>query len=179
MSLRETTAANGERTLKKKAFSVLAAVTSILLLSVTVALAAPKVEVKIKAAKEKVVVSSGKKVKRLVAVEKTVPGDVIHYFILYRNVGNEAATNAILTDPIPKGTVYVSGSASNTENVTFSIDGGKTFDRPTLLTYQVKGINGQVEMKNAAPDQYTNIRWTITKIPAGATGRVSFQVRVK
>ncbi len=107
------------------------------------------------------------------------PGEIIHYTILYRNTGNENATNAVVSDPIPKGTVYIPGSATETGELSFSIDGGKTFKKPALLTYETKAANGAVEKRVASPEEYTHIRWVIDKIPAGANGKVSFQVKVK
>jgi len=163
----------------KKAISAFIAVTVMLLLSVMTAFAAPNVEVKIRAEKEKVVTKDGKKVTKMVAVKNITPGEIIHYTILYRNTGNEAATNAVVSDPIPKGTTYVPGSATDVEELSFSIDGGKTFKKPALLTYETKGATGAIEKRTASPEEYTDIRWVIDKIPAGANGKVSFQVKVK
>ena len=102
------------------------------------------------------------------------------YTISYVNSGSEAATSAVLDDPIPKGTVYVNGSAFCIEDdVTFSIDGGKSFKKPSLLTYEITLPGGKVEKKVASPEQYTNIRWTIPKVPAGGKGQVGFKVKVK
>jgi uncharacterized repeat protein (TIGR01451 family) len=136
--------------------------------------AAPDMEIKIKAEKEKVVTKDGQKVKKMVIAKTFLPGEIIHYTVLYRNKGTEDATGAVLSDPIPEGTVYIPGSASETGELTFSIDRGKAFNKPALLTYEVKGVK-QV----ASPEQYTNIRWVIDRVPAGANGKVSFQVKVK
>lgn len=163
----------------KKAASVFAAITAILLLSAVVAFAAPNVEIKIKAEKEKVVTKDGKKVTKMVAAGNIVPGEIIHYTILYRNTGNEDATSAVLSDPIPAGTSYIPGSATVVGELTFSIDKGKTFKKPALLTYETKGSDGKIEKRVASPEEYSHIRWVIDKIPAGATGKVSFQVKVK
>lgn len=162
-----------------KATSVLAAMTIFLLLSAVAALAAPNVEIKIKAEKEKVVTKDGKKVTKLVAAKDIVPGEIVQYTILYRNTGDQSATNAVVSDPIPEGTAYIPGSATDGGEITFSIDKGKTFNKPTLLTYETKGPNGKVEKKMASPEDYTTIRWVIAAIPAKAKGSVSFKVRVK
>jgi len=119
------------------------------------------------------------KEKKMVAVKTIDPGDVVLYTISYVNSGDEAATNAFLDDPIPKGTVYIIGSAfGNDADITFSIDGGKTFKKPSLLTYEVK-INGKMEKRVASPEQYTDIRWTVSMIPDRGKGQVGFKVRVK
>jgi uncharacterized repeat protein (TIGR01451 family) len=137
--------------------------------------AKPLISVSMKAEKEVII----NKVSKMVAADKVNPGDVILYTLSYVNSGDESATSAFLDDPVPKGTVYLAGSAlGNDADVTFSIDGGKTFKKPSLLTYEVK-INGKVEKKIASPEQYTDIRWTVRVIPAHGSGQVGFKVRVK
>ena len=119
------------------------------------------------------------KVTKRVAADKVNPGDVIFYTINYVNSGDKEATNSFLDDPIPKGSVYIPGSAfGDNAEITFSIDGGKTFKKPSLLTYEVK-VNGKMEKKTASPEQYTHIRWTVNVVPAHGKGRVGFQVQTK
>jgi uncharacterized repeat protein (TIGR01451 family) len=147
----------------------------LLLFSVEV-FAAPLISVSMKAEKETIV----NKVTKKVAAEKVNPGDVIFYTINYVNSGNEEAKDAFLDDPIPKGTVYITGSAfGENAEITFSIDGGKTFKKPSLLTYEVKTAEGKIEKKSASPEKYTHIRWTVNTIPAGGKGKVGFQVKMK
>lgn len=141
--------------------------------------AAPDVEIKIKAEKEKVVTKDGQKVKKMVVAKTFLPGEIIHYTVLYRNKGTEDATRAVLSDPIPEGTAYIPGSATEKGELTFSIDGGKTYNKPALLTYEVKGAGGAGEKRVASPEQYSHIRWVIDRVPAGTNGKVSFQVKVK
>lgn len=144
----------------------------VLLLPVS-ALAKPLVTIAITAEK---VVAGGKRT----AASATAPGDTLAYTIAYMNRGDEKATNAVIDDPIPRGTTFIPGSAygARTE-IVFSIDGGKTFKRPSLLTYEVRHPDGTVEKRTASPERYTHIRWIISTIPAGANGRVGFRVRVK
>ena len=147
----------------------------VLLFSVQV-FAKALITVNIKAEKELTV----NKVTKRVAADKVNPGDVIFYTINYVNSGDEEATNAFLDDPIPKGAVYIPGSAFGKDaDVTFSIDGGKTFKKPSLLTYEVKATNGKMEKKTASPEQYTHIRWTVNVVPAHGKGQVGFQVQTK
>jgi uncharacterized repeat protein (TIGR01451 family) len=150
-----------------------------LLLPMTV-FAKPLVSVSIKAEKEQTVVLKGEKVTKRVAAANVDPGDVIFYTLNFVNSGDEAATSAVLDDPIPKGTVYLSGSAFGTDaEISFSIDGGKTFKKPSLLTYEIKLPNGKTEKRSASPEEYTHIRWTVSVIPARGSGSVGFQVRMK
>jgi uncharacterized repeat protein (TIGR01451 family) len=134
------------------------------------------VSISMKAEKEVTV----NKVKKMVAANAVDPGDVIFYTLSYVNSGDEAATNAVMDDPIPKGTVYLAGSAFGKDaEITFSIDGGKTFKKPSLLTYDIKNRDGSLEKRTASPEQYTHIRWTVSVIPARGSGQVGFQVRMK
>lgn len=141
--------------------------------------AQPKVEISIKAEKEVTVTAKGKQVKRKIAAKGVQPGEEIIYTLNYSNSGTEGAKDVVISDPIPEGTAYLPGSASEAGEVSFSIDKGKNFRKPTLLTYEVKGNDGKVLKKVATPDDYTDIRWTIPSIPAGGKGSVSFKVRVK
>jgi uncharacterized repeat protein (TIGR01451 family) len=157
-----------------KKFIPLLLVPIVLLFSVQV-FAEALISVSMKAEKE---VTVNKVIKR-VAADKVNPGDVIFYTINYVNSGDKEATNSFLDDPIPKGSVYIPGSAfGDNAEITFSIDGGKTFKKPSLLTYEVK-VNGKMEKKTASPEQYTHVRWTVNVVPAHGKGQVGFQVQTK
>jgi uncharacterized repeat protein (TIGR01451 family) len=143
------------------------------------AMAAANIAVSITAEKEVTVTENGKKVVKAVPAKQFTPGDTIIYTVNYTNTGNEAATKAAIDDPVPQGTTYITNSATGADaDITFSIDKGKTYKKPTLLIYEVN-VNGKKEKKTASPDLYTNIRWTVASIPAGASGKVGFKVRVK
>jgi len=119
-------------------------------------------------------------VTKRVAADTVNPGDVIFYTLDYVNTGDDPATNAVMNDAIPKGTAYVDGSAfGNGAVITFSIDGGKTFKEPSLLTYEVKLPDGKREKRVVSPEKYTHIRWTVGVIPAHGSGQAGFQTRVK
>ena len=157
----------------------LMAIMAVLLLPMA-AFAKPLVSVSITAEKEVTVVKNDQKATKKVAATKINPGDVIFYTLNFINSGDEAATNAVLDDPIPQGTVYLPGSASGAgAEITFSIDGGKSFTKPSLLTYEVTLSNGKKEKRVASPEEYTHIRWVISRIDAGAKGTVGFQVKIK
>ena len=150
-----------------------------LLLPLT-ALAKPLVSVSITAEKEVATTDKGKTVKKMVPADRIEAGDIIFYKINYVNSGDEPATDAVLNDPIPQGTSYLPGTAyGEGAEITFSIDSGKSFKKPSLLTYEIKHKDGTVEKKAASSEEYTNIRWLISRIPAGSRGTVGFQVRVK
>jgi uncharacterized repeat protein (TIGR01451 family) len=166
-----------EATMRKKGLVAVAVMTVMLLPAM--AMAAAKISVNITAEKEVVVTEKGTKVLKTVPAREFVPGDTISYTVSYVNTGNETATNAVIDDPVPQGTAYITDSATGVGTaITFSIDKGKTYKKPTLLFYEVD-VNGKTVKKTASPDLYTNIRWTIASIPAGASGKVGFKVRVK
>ncbi len=163
----------------RKHVSLLAVLAATLLLSAT-AFAKPLISVSITAEKEVTVKKDGEKVTKKVTATKIEPGDVIFYTLNYINSGDEAATSAVMDDPIPLGTTYLPGSAFGAgAEIVFSIDGGKTFKKPSLLTYEITLPNGKTEKRIASPEEYTHIRWIINRIDAGAKGRVGFQVRIK
>lgn len=151
-----------------------------LLLLPVAALAKPQVTLSVTAEKEVTTLSNGKKVTKLVPAKKIEPNEVIVYTVHYANKGDEKATNAVIEDPIPKGTVYIPDTAQgDVSEPTFSIDHGKTYNKPTLLSYEVKLPNGKTERRLATSNDYTNIRWTIKEIAPGASGNLKFKVRVK
>ena len=155
------------------------AVLAVLLLPMA-AHAKPLVSVSITAEKEVTVVKNGQKTTKKIAATRIDPGDVIFYTMNFINSGDEAATGAVLDDPIPQGTVYLPGSAFGAgAEITFSIDGGKSFKKPSLLIYEVKNPNGSIDKRTASPEEYTHIRWIISRIDAGTKGTVGFQVKIK
>lgn len=150
-----------------------------LLTSPLAALAQPKVAISIKAEKEVTVTTKGKPVKRKIASKGFLPGEEIIYTLSYVNSGTEPATDVLITDPIPAGTVFIPGSASDADKATYSINNGKSYSKPTLLIYEIKTADGKVQKKVAAPEEYTDIRWTIPTVPPGGKGSVHFRVKVK
>lgn len=158
--------------------SIAAPLAAVLLLAGT-AWAAPKVEISITAEKDVVVEEGGQKVSKRVPAAEATPGETVIFTISFTNSGDEAATNVNIDDPIPAGTAYVVGSASEVGDVFFSIDGGQSYKQPSLLTYEITHPDGSREKKVASPEQYTHIRWRIPQIDAGAAGAVSFSVKVR
>jgi uncharacterized repeat protein (TIGR01451 family) len=151
-----------------------------LLLVPAAVLAKPQIDLSISAQKEIVIVENGKEMVKRVPADAVSPGETIYYTIHYANTGSAPATDLLVHDPIPEGTAFIPGSASERgAEVTFSIDGGKTFKKPSLLTYEVRRDDGKTEKLVATPETYTHIRWKIKKIAAGERGALAFQVMVK
>ena len=163
-----------------KKFTVLIAFMAWLMLAVSV-IAKPEVTIMTISEKEVVETIDGNEAKRRIETSEIEPGETLIFTMKYTNKGEDRVLNVIIDNPIPPESVYVVGSASSGvgSEIKFSIDGGKTFNLPNLLTYEVDNPSGYPFIKTASPEQYTNIRWVVKEIPAGKEGEVSFRVRLK
>ncbi len=142
-------------------------------------MAAPDVRIDITAEKVVVMEENGKKIEQRVVANEVLPGDVLVYTLTYKNVGDELARDIKIDNPIPKDTAYVIDSAYGPgSEITFSVDKGKTFNKPSLLRYEVE-VKGEIQKRKASPEQYTDIRWAIAEVGVGKSGVASFRVRVK
>ena len=151
-----------------------------LLIISSTAWAKPEVTLSITSEKEVVEKQNGKEVVRYVRADEVDPGQVLVYTLSYANKGDEKATDVVVDNQIPKEVVYIVGSASGEGSViTFSINNGKDYKRPSLLTYEVKGPDGKTVRKIASPEQYTNIRWVINEVPPGGSGKLIYRAKVK
>lgn len=114
---------------------------------------------------------SGDSETRLVVAESVIPGERVVYTITFENVGDAAAENVVITNPIAESLTYVAGSASNDEmRVEFSADGGRTFGPASELTV----VDGDIE-RRATTNDYTHVRWVMqTELDVGAKGSASF-----
>lgn len=163
----------------KKVLTVLITLTVMAMPSL--AISAPKVNISSKAEVEvKVINAKGEvEIKRIKASEAdVVPGDIVIFTTEFSNDG-DAATDPglVLTNHISGHMAYVGGSAVGKETViTFSVDGGKSYDVPARL--RVKDKDGT--MRKALPEEYTHIRWTIADpLKPSGEGRVGFRAKVK
>ena len=119
----------------------------------------------------------GEKIVQRKPATKVVPGHEVIYTITAKNTGKQVANKIVVSNPIPKHTVYVDGSVfgKNTA-ISFSVDGGKTFTKAGQL--QVSEANGKT--RPATATDYTNIRWVFQfKLEPGATAQVGYRVRLK
>ena len=174
--LKFTTKGELHMDIQKHLFALIA----ILLIIPVSALASPEVSIKTVAEKEVIETVNGKQVKKRVAAKDANPGQKLIFTLNYKNKGNEKAVNVKIDNPIPEDTTYVVGSGiGKNSKMLFSIDGGKTYESPSLLKYEVTLNDGKKVKKQASPDQYTNVRWVINEIPPGKSGKVGFQVQVK
>ena len=119
----------------------------------------------------------GKKIVKRTAPTNVVPGTEVIYTITAKNTGNEPADNIVVTNPVPKETVYVDGSAFGAgTNITYSVDGGKSYDKAEKLTVKDKAGKPRA----ATAKDYTHVRWTFQfNLQPGQEAPVWYRVRVK
>ncbi len=105
------------------------------------------------------------------------PGDTVIFTNYYTNNGNEPASDVVIKNPVPKNTFYIGGSASGEGmEITFSIDGGKTYDTPDNL---IKTLDDGSQVV-AKPSEYTDIHWVLKRdLQPEEKGEVSFQAEIE
>lgn len=140
------------------------------------ALAKPRLVISMSQSKE---VADAARGTRMVPAQSAAPGEIVEYTLTYVNQGDEPAVNAVIEDPIPKGSTYVADSATGDgAEITFSNDAGKTFAPAVKLTYEMRLPSGAVEKRVATPAEYTHVRWKLKRVLPGAAGKVAFRVKV-
>jgi len=115
----------------------------------------------------------GKKEVQRVKASKVLPGNEVIFTTYYENTSEEVAENAVITNPVPEHMIYTENSARGEgTRITFSVDGGKTYDAPAkLFIFDASGRKFP-----ARPQDYTHIRWTFgDPLQPGAKGEVSFR----
>jgi uncharacterized repeat protein (TIGR01451 family) len=101
---------------------------------------------------------------RLAPADRVVPGDQVIYTLEIRNKGAMALPPPTVDYPIPEHMRYLEDTAVGPgAEITYSIDGGRTFDRADNL--RVIGSDGRKRVATAA--DYTHIRWQLKHILKG------------
>jgi len=88
------------------------------------------------------------------------PGDVIRYALVFTNLTAGPVKNIQFVDPLPKGLVYVLGSAKADQPVRleYSIDGGKSYSAQPMIEV----VENDKKVAKPAPQElYTHVRWTM------------------
>lgn len=140
----------------------------------------PQLAIAIEVFKEVVTVKDGREETTREPVTMAEAGDLLVYVLTYTNTGDSAATDAAIIDPLPAGTVYVPDSADGQgATITFSIDGGSTFQNPPV-TYLRQKPDGSTEEAAAPPEMFTHVRWVLNEpLPPEGKGTASFKVTVQ
>jgi hypothetical protein len=101
---------------------------------------------------------------KLAPADRVVPGDQVIYTLEIRNPGSMSLPPPRVDYPIPEHMRYLDDTAAGPgAEITYSVDGGHTFDRPENL--KTTGPDGQKRMATAA--DYTHIRWQLKNILKG------------
>ena len=107
---------------------------------------------------ETIVTQNNHDVVKLAPADRVVPGDQVIYSLEIRNTGAAAVREPTVTSPIPAHMAYVAESATAPgAEVSYSVDGGHSFDRPEEL--RVLDKDGHV--RPAIDKDYTHIRWKL------------------
>ncbi|HSZ09099.1 MAG TPA: hypothetical protein VK794_11240 [Steroidobacteraceae bacterium] len=135
------------------------------------------VEVRAIAEVESRMVVHGREVRKLLPADRVVSGDWIIYTLEVRNTAPTTLHNPTVTYPVPEHMSYVADSAVGpATDVSFSVDGGHSFDAPENLRLQ--DADGQGHLAAAA--EYTHIRWQLKHgLKGNSVAFVRFRARVK
>jgi uncharacterized repeat protein (TIGR01451 family) len=122
----------------------------------------------------------GTKEETFIEATEARPGQVVEYRVIVTNIGNEtiAASNALLTGPVPTTTTYIANTATASSaeaRLEFSADGGATFAEKPMI--EKENDQGEKELVEALPEDYTATRWAIL-IPLEPQQTHTFTYRV-
>ena len=142
----------------RSVINVVATIATLALLSSQAAMAAQG-HLKVTSKVQKMVMvtkADGNKAYNFLPATKVLPGEMLQYNTYYENIGNQAADNINIVNPIPKHLIYLPNSAQgkNTD-IVFSVDGGKNYGKAGTL--KVRGSDGN--LYPAQPSNYTHIKW--------------------
>ena len=145
--------------------------------SISITAYAAGVEFSNKAEVDITVMKDGKKEVKRVPAKKVAPDGEVIYTTTFKNTIDKPISNIMVTNPVPANMLYSADSANGANTViTYSIDGGKTYDAPEKLT--VAGKDGKQRPAQAA--DFTHIRWIFKgDLATGKSSDVGFKAKVK
>lgn len=109
-----------------------------------------------------------------VNADKAVPGDIILYTAVYKNVGKGTIKDLEPNLPIPSGTEYIPDSAKPKPALA-SLD-GKKFEQIPIKRKVV--VAGKEVEREVSPTQYRALRWKVDTLDAGKEFKVEARVKV-
>lgn len=123
---------------------------------------APRIKMDMVAEKEITAYQHGRQSKRRVPTTTIEPGGHLFYTVRLTNEGKGPAHNVVVDNPVPKGAVYVPGSARGRgSTMSVSIDGGESW---------------MVEAPDLFGEVVTHLRWRIDVLAPGEKRRLEFEV---
>lgn len=117
----------------------------------------------------------GKPQLKAIAADEITPGDRILFTTSFKNNGEKASDNVIITNPIPKHTRYLADSAKGEHCIiTFSVDGRVWGSEKTLKVRLKDG-----KFRAATPADFTHIRWKYNRALKPAEKQsISFETKL-
>jgi uncharacterized repeat protein (TIGR01451 family) len=111
------------------------------------------------------------------AAIKVVPGDEVVYTMRFRNTADDAAEDVVIINPVPEHmTLLRTGRLAPDLNLTFSVDGGRSFG--ALAELQVTGADGRPRPATAA--DCTHLRWSFRRpLAPGEEGQVDYVAQLQ
>jgi uncharacterized repeat protein (TIGR01451 family) len=101
------------------------------------------------------------------------PGDHLVFVLSYRNNGAAAASDFVVSNPIPDSVAF---DGTDSPGAVYSVDGGRNWGALAALT--VRGADGN--SRPATPADVTGVQWRFAQaIPAGSGGQLRFRGIVK
>ena len=119
-----------------------------------------------------------KKKAKWVKATKVIPGNVVLYVNTIHNKGKDSAQNLTVVNAVPEHMEYIKGSAKckGKCDITFSIDGGKHFAKPSKLIVKDKKTK---KRRRAKASEYTTIKWVVSKLGGGKKTTVQYKARLQ
>ena len=118
----------------------------------------------------------GRKVRKIVPVQKVEKGATLIYVNQIINTTYETKRKVVVDNPIPYGAVYIRGTSSceGTCKMLYSIDGGLTYKESEELFVQY----GK-KKRPAMGSEYTHIKYIFDEVLPHAKIRMAFKAKVK
>ena len=118
----------------------------------------PSIRVRLLAEVERKSVEGGREIVKLAPADRVVPGDEVIYTVEVRNTGSSDVVAPLIVRPVPTHMRLLGDSATGPgAEVTYSIDGGRVFDRAENLTT----VGSDHRPRRATAGDYTHIRWQL------------------
>jgi hypothetical protein len=172
-------------TLKKRSRTVLIAALAVMAFATVAAFAQKQLAARAGGHPEVKVILTGSVARNdgVVSLDKAGavhPGEILDWKITSSNEGDGAAREYKTVAHVPAGTSLVAGSASAEygAQVTYSIDGGKSFSAQPVV--EEKQADGTLKKVPAPVSMYTEVRYEWSEpLAAGTSLNASYKVRVK
>jgi uncharacterized repeat protein (TIGR01451 family) len=119
-----------------------------------------------------------KKKTKWVKASKVIPGSVILYKNRLKNRGAQTAQNLTVINKVPEHMNYMKGTAKCKSKckITYSVDGGKTFNKPKKLFVKDKKTK---RSRKAKASEYTTIKWIVAKLKGGKKTTVQYKAKLQ